>query len=45
LLAPYLFIGANVIILAMALATLNLLARGKLLPPAPPPVQPVPSAS
>jgi len=45
LLAPYLFIGANVIILAMALATLNLLARGKLLPPASPPVQPVPSAS
>jgi len=37
LLAPYLFIGANVIILAMSLATLNLWARGKLLPPVPAP--------
>ena len=45
LLAPYLFIGANVIILAMAVATLNLLVRGKLLPPAPAPAQPLPSAS
>nr|WP_283255995.1 hypothetical protein [Dyella humicola] len=32
LLAPYLFAAANLIILGMAIATLNLLVRGKLLP-------------
>jgi tellurite resistance protein len=33
LLAPYLFVIANLIIAVMALATLNLLLRGRLLPP------------
>ena len=44
LLAPYLFVGANLIILAVAVATLNLLFRGKLLPPVPAPMPAEPSA-